>query len=494
MIFDISQLAEQNPWWIDKLAILKDSKLVKLSKAKYQWNPAIGHYIDLEIDTIYVMRGPRQVGKTTFMKKMIKKLLSRGIKPENVFYWSFERNNTEDLHQIIKIYLDWRIKSKDERKYIFLDEICGVNNWSNELVSFANNQSFLNCSLLVTGSHSMDLKHSTERMPGRRGGSGEIPLDIIFLPMKFSEFISLVWPEFITKRRGLGILDGKQRREKLLSLFDGKIDSDIENLLLYKKELDAYLEIYLHTGGIPLIINEYLEKGEISTNSFNIYLTSIIGNLNKFRYKEQYFKEIIREIINTLSTPVSWNGLKDKIDIIKTHVTVQDYAIALEELYIANITFKLDYSKQKLDFKSNKKIYVQDPFLFHALHGWSNGKTNYFRNIKENLLNLEMKSKLIECIVHNHLCRLSYCLNPRDLFNPKDTVAYYRDNKDKEIDFILSFDDKYYPFEVKYQNAIRNSDFNCFFPFKKGVLITKNEFGIYKNYVKLPVSIFLLLV
>ena len=64
----------------------------------------------------------------------------------------------------------------------------------------------------------------------------------------------------------------------------------------------------------------------------------------------------------------------------------------------------------------------------------------------------------------------------------------------KEIDFVLIFDDIYYPFEVKYQATIASSDFFPFKSFNKGVLITKDELGTYRNYVKIPVSIFQLLI
>ena len=108
-----------------------------------------------------------------------------------------------------------------------------------------------------------------------------------------------------------------------------------------------------------------------------------------------------------------------------------------------------------------------DPFIFHALHGWANTKKNYFSNAKANVLNLEVKSKLIECVVYNHLCRFAYELNPRDLFDPKDNICYYKDKRKKEVDFVMLFDEKFYPFEVKYQATIVNSDFFAFRAFFK---------------------------
>jgi len=492
-VFDISQLSEQNPWWIDKNNILKDFKVSSLNKLKYQWDPNLRHFIKLDSDVIFTIRGPRQVGKTTLIKLIIKDLLlNKNVKPEDILFWSCERNDDKELNKIIQTYLDWRHSNKAARKYVFLDEICGIKNWPKEIIYFANKGEFVNCSLILTGSHSMDLKHSTELMPGRRGGDENNPLDKILLPMKFSEFVQLLWPEFKQKMFDYNIIKKSDRQEKILDLFEGKISEDLNNLMLFKKQLDSLFEIYLLTGGIPSTINELKDIGKISTRLFNVYLTAIIGDLGRYNYKEHYFKQIMREIFNSLSNPISWNSFTKSTEI-KSHNTVQEYITALEELYIANISYRCSIHDQKIH-SFMKKMYVQDPFIFHALHGWANGKKDYFKNAKANILNLEIKSKLVESVVYNHLCRFSFGLNPKDLFDPKDTICYYEAKNKKEVDFVLLFDDKYYPFEVKYQSKINNSDFFGFKSFNKGVLITKDELGMHRNYVKLPVSIFLLLV
>ena len=492
-IFDISQLSDQNKWWIDKKNIDSDFKLSQIEKLEYKWDPNIRHYIKLDQDVIYTIRGPRQVGKTTLIKLIIKDLLhSKNVKPENIFFWSFERNTAEELHKIIQTYLNWRVAEKSERKYLFLDEICAVRDWSKELIYFANKGDFVNCSIIVTGSHSMDLKHSTELMPGRRGGSANDPLDKILLPMKFSEFVKLVKPEFTDKLFDLGLIKKEDRHKKILELFEGKIDKSIEDLMLFKKELDALLEIYFLTGGVPSVINEYKSTNSISVKLFNVYLNAVIGDLNKYNYKELYFKQILREIFVTLSCPISWNSFT-KTTEIKSHNTVQEYITALEELYVANISYRCSIHDKRIH-NFMKKVYILDPFFVHALHGWSNGKTNYFVNAKENLMNLEIKSKIAEGVVYNHLCRLAYSLNPRDLFDPKSTICYYEDKSKKEVDFVVLHNDTYYPFEVKYQASIANSDFIGFKSFNKGVLISKDELGTYRNYVKIPISLFLMMV
>jgi hypothetical protein len=492
-IFDISQLSESNPWWTDPKNILTDFKLVSLEKLDYRWDPNIRHFIKLENDVIFTIRGPRQVGKTTLMKIIIKDLLlNKNVKPENVFFWSFENNDAEELHRIIVTYLDWRSNAKNERKFLFFDEICSVEDWSNELIHFANKGLFVNCSIIVTGSHSMDLKHSTELMPGRRGGDAENPLDKILLPMKFSEFVTLVSPDFKKTLFDLKLISRIDRHQKMLDLFDGKIDESIKTLMLHKKKLDTLFETYLLTGGIPATINEFLKTEKIPTNLFNIYLNAIIGDLNRYNYKEIFFKQIVREIFNVLSNPVSWNNFTKNTEV-KSHNTVQEYITALEELYVANISYRCSTGDNRIH-SAYKKIYIHDPFIFHALHGWANAKKDYFANAKANILDLGMKSKIIEGVVYNHLCRFAYNINPRDLFDPKDVICYYEDKKEKEIDFVMLFDGKQYPFEVKYQATIATQDFFPFKAFNKGVLITKDHLDTYRNYVQIPISIFLLLI
>ena len=491
--FDISQLAEQNTWWIDRNNISKDNKIETLNKVKFKWDPKIRHFIKFDYDAIYTLRGPRQVGKTTLIKIIIKELLlNEKIKPENILFWSCEINSEEELHAVLQTYFNWRINNKDERKYIFLDEICSVKNWSREIIYFANKGDLTNCSIILTGSHSMDLKHSTELMPGRRGGNESNPLDKILLPMKFSEYVILLKPELKNHFFDNKISSGENKKKIIFEMFNGKMPKDVENLMLLKKQLDSLLESYLITGGIPSTINEYFNTDKISDRLYNVYITAMIGDLRRYNYKENNFKQIMKEIFNTLSTPISYNNFTKNTDI-KSHNTIAEYITAFEELFIANISYRCSIDSNKIH-TFNKKIYIQDPFIFHALHGWSNNKSDYFKNTKANVLNINLKSKLIESVVYSHLCRFAYGLKPRDLFDPKDNLCYYKDRNDKEVDFVLLFDDEYYPFEVKYQSSIQESDFVPFKLFKKGIIITKDELGIYKDYVKIPISIFLILI
>ena len=493
-IFSMGKLAKQNQWWGTRRNILKDAKILNLQRQKYQWKPRLKKYLQLGKDCIYTIRGPRQVGKTTLIKIIIKDLLLKeNVKPENIFFWSAEKlKDRQELSDVIETFLDSRIMYNNERKYIFIDEICSIDQWS-KIILYLSNMGYLsNCSLVLTSSHSIDLKDSIELLPGRRGGYSNIPLDKILLPMKFSEFVTLFYPEIQYVLQEAEYVNHKKNKI-IFDLFENKINNTVIKLSFSRKLLDGLFDIYLQIGGFPSCINEYGKTGIISETTFNEYLAGLLGNLKRYKYKETSSKRLIRTILKTVSSPVSFAGISKSSDL-DSSMTAERYISAFEDLYIANRIYNWDFSKGII-YKKNKKIYVKDPFIFHLLNGWSNNKTSYYESSKENLYNTEYKSKLVEAVVQDHLTRFAYNLNPRDFFDPKESVCYFKTKKGKEIDFVVLFDDKNYPFEVKYQSKISNSDFFIFKSFKKGVLLTKDDGpAVYHNYVKIPISVFLMFV
>ncbi len=489
--YDLPQIAAENPWWVEATSINQDNKLREFHKAKYQWIPHLIDRINLGIDSIYSLRGPRQVGKTTLLKLLIKQLLlDSKVVPESVFFWSFERNSAEELHTIIQTYLGWR-KSKTQRNYLFLDEVCAIPNWGKELIHFANKGDLANCTVIVTGSHSMDLKQATELMPGRRGGDDQGTLDKILLPMKFSEFAMLLEPKLKQQLSDLHLISTKDKQSIMQRLFKGELPDELQRLSFNRQLLNSLFETYLLTGGIPSVINEYMATNTLSTREYTKYVTAIIGDLNRYNFKERYVKQLLKTVFTTLATPVTWNSFT-KVSDIGSHHTVSDYMTAFEDTFLAGISYRCDVQKKTHHY--SKKIYILDPFMFHALHGWVHNKADYFVNAKANIFTSEIRSKLVECIIYNHLCRYAYNLNPRDLYDPKDSIFYYRDHKDKEVDFIVSYNEALYPFEVKYQNEINNEDYFSFRSFNKGILISKDHLIKKGNYVTIPAPVFLMLI
>ncbi|MDD3307285.1 MAG: ATP-binding protein [Acetobacterium sp.] len=102
-------------------------------------------------DLIKVIIGIRRSGKSVLLKQIILELTEKGIAEAHIIYLNFEDleysfiENEMDLHRYIKERVN-----KDERFYLFFDEIQNVKNFEKAINSF---RSTLNCSIFITGSN-----------------------------------------------------------------------------------------------------------------------------------------------------------------------------------------------------------------------------------------------------------------------------------------------------------------------------------------------------
>ncbi len=486
----IAELTVQNPWWKDKQLIDSDYSVEQFENAKMQWTPRLMFTFEMDKDIIQTLRGPRQVGKTTMVKHLIKKGLETS-EANRFFYWTCDLiSNTKELSETITEYLIWARNQTDERLFIFLDEISEVPEWQKAIKYLVDTGMMKNTTTILTGSHAIDLKKSGERLPGRRGQSKK-PLNKILLPMKFSEYIEVVDKSLFEK---IGVNKRIERYRILSDLIEGKIDPFISKQLVYLDDINQVFDRYLLSGGFPRTVNElYSDEGFISNETYSIYLQWILGDMAKWRKEERVLKQIVRRLFESYSSQISWYSIKNQTDI-GSHNTISSYVEALEDSFVLNVVNKLDLSKGLSKYRSEKKIYFHDPFIFHSLRSWVNGFPKPFEAAKEFLEEPEDKSKLVEGVVHNHLARLAYGFNLSDSFHPSDYVYFFKGKK-YEIDFLLkNGKNQFVPVEVKYRNKIKKNDAPRMGRLQHGLLLTKKDFIEHDRYTALPVSLFLLLI
>lgn len=488
---DILTLQKQNPWWENSLRINEDKKIVEYQQSPVKWEPRILHYIDLEKNALYSIRGPRQVGKTTLIKNTIKKLIEKQTDAKNIFFYTCDiLKSPEELIEIIETYTNWIRKLNNNRIYIFLDEISTLKNWQKSLKFFIDTNN-LPMTIIVTGSHTIDIKQSVEQMPGRIGEKEGVSSHKILLPMKFAEYVQTKDPDLHNNLIKIGICDQKTRKEEFLNIISGKLPKSVYEILVYQNKLDALLDEYLITGGIMIAVNEHEKNKYISSQIYELYLKQINADITRQGRDERTAKQILLAILERITTPTSWNNIKNRADI-PTIPTVQQYVSILENIFLLSTIYKIDLDGEQKHL-SDKKIFIQNPFMYHALNNWVNNPTSDAYKDSENYLkNPEIKSKLIESLIANHLARAAYNFKPSDLFNSSDYLFYAKTKKGKEIDFILKTPLGLRPIEVKYQNQINSEDFIGIRKLRSGVLLSKNKLE-QKDFISIiPVSLFLL--
>ncbi len=488
---DFQTLQKQNPWWENPLRIHEDVKLVELEKYDLKWAPRLLKHIDFEKNAVYSIRGPRQVGKTTTLKIVIRTLLES--KPaQNIFYFACDnlKDNIQLLELLELFYSRVRIQNK-ERVYIFLDEISYVEDWQKAVKQFIDINGSQNITLTLTGSNILDLKKSSERLPGRVGEKEGVSSNKILLPMKFAEFVELKRKDLHQKIEALHLNEQKVRSKEFQEIINGTLPKSAFALSYLQPELDQLLDEYLMTGGIMLAINELNKKNTISMQIYDMYIKQIFADIARAGREEKTAKLIISSILKRMGTPSSWNAISKENDI-PSQQTVEQYAYVLRDTFVLSICYKMELDGNQ-NYAGNRKLYVLNPFIYNALyHALFDPTKDPFIVSRENLSNPEIKSKLIEAMILNHLNRAFYNFIPSDLYDPSDFIFYSKTKKGHEVDFIVRTEKGLRGIEVKYQNAINGEDFRGLTKMSKGCLISKTELNQKNRISVIPASLFLL--
>jgi len=427
------ELITLNPWWEHESAINLDKHIRALEGVRFVYESPL---LDEEYlrKNVYTLRGPRQIGKTTFLKLLIRKKLET-VAGRNILYWSCDNlRSREDLIDLIKEYSDFCKVMNAEPEYIFLDEITEIPEWQKAIKFLVDNDICGDACYVLTGSNAIDLRKGSERLPGRRGEHGK---DLFMLPLGFREYVKLIDPDWYAEHER----------------------DDMKRIRFDSSRLKIYLERYLITGGIPLVINEYEKNGEIPNHIFDLYYSWIIGDILKDGKNEQTAKELIRSIMTSYTTPVSWDSLA-KRSSVRSHVTVSSYMELLSSIFVIFECYFYDINQKRVIYRKNKKLYFHDPFILNIFSGRLN-------------LNIE-RERIIEGLVGAAIKRM----------NVMDEIHYTRVKR--ETDFIISPD---IGIEVKYQNSISTEDLSNRKNFRKYFLLSKDLFG--KDI--LPVHAFLFL-
>ncbi|MBI5036443.1 ATP-binding protein [Candidatus Micrarchaeota archaeon] len=454
---DIAELARQNVWWKGKEHAIEDKHIGEFLEKKYKWTPGVLN-LELVPGNIYALRGPRQVGKTTLSKLMIRNLLEKGVPEKAVFYSSCDfLSGYGELLDLVRKYLDFADSNGIRETYVFLDEVSGIKNWQKAVKFLADSGELKNTAVFLTGSHTLDIKHGFERLPGRTGEKGR---DITLLPLSFREFVELAKPEISSKIK------------RIRSLSTAEVNRAVRGAVAFDRELKALFGHYLTTGGFPLAINEFYAGGKnvVPDYVYDIYSRWVVGDIVKWGKQEKILSQVLRTAILKQGTPVSWEAFAKEAEI-KSHLTVSSYVEDLENMFVFSLLYFLDRNKKTADYNKNKKIYFFDPLIYHIFN-----KTFYFKDP-------EITLALIESVVAVHFSRF---LGQQ----PQNRAVFYWKGK-KEVDVVAVEKEKLFAVEVKYQNKVSKSDFGPLHHFKEGIVASKATLETGEKYSAVPVHLLL---
>lgn len=282
---------------------------------------------------IYLIRGPRQVGKSTWLKTLLSKYLKANKK---CFYLSCEA--VEDYRELSIL-----LKSLRHYEIIFLDEVTFVKEWARAVkIEIEKHEA---PSYVITGSNTMDLRAGGERLPGRYGDGGDFEL----LPMNFSEFEEMrkqtIWPM-------------PSRQDLVLN--------------------------YFQVGGFPLSMQESGEKFQNPLRSKDTYWKWLVGDISRAGKSEVILKDLLGQLALTQGSQISLQSLARKTQI-GSHHTVSEYIQILEDCFALRTLYAIDPNTGAHKHRSERKYYFRDPLIYWIALEKSNQKVpeNYLSSIAE---------------------------------------------------------------------------------------------------------------
>ncbi len=404
---ELSFLIEKNPWWKGKEHFGEDEDYRRWSENSMNWTPEIVNTLPLKPFSLHILLGPRQAGKTTVVKLIIKRLLE-DTDPKSVFYFRCDviKDHVE-LLDILNSYLKYRDDLGIKKSYIFLDEITMPKEWFRAIKELIDSGKFKNDVVILTGSTSIKIKKSAELFPGRRGYGR----DFSILPLSFRNLIKILKPDLYRKLPRLEI---------------DKIGDRALHALPYLDELRKMFELYLRIGGFPLALVSWKKNNSIDDSIKQVYLTWIKNDIYKAGKEESIAKEILKSVLSKIPSRISWEGISKEISV-KSPKTVNSYLHLFSEMFLLHISYFLDPNSSFVEFGKNKKIAFIDPLIYSILEEWCLTRP------------VDPEPAIVEGIVTSHLSRF---------FNNHE--VYYWSNG-TEVDVVVRNKERILGFEVKWQ-------------------------------------------
>lgn len=394
--------------------------------------PSILNWIDEP--EIIVIRGARQVGKTTLVQQIIYDLIHKTkVHPENIFYFSFDDRDLRNLvlqdpKSVFNFIQQQKGKmSQDKDKvFVFFDEIQKAPLILEILKIYYDSESSFK--FIITESSSLELsKGVSESLLGR-------VINFHLHPLTFQEILTLKGSKTLTKF----LPEVGSEAEKFLQNFDNyqRLEKIFSELSFYKDEIVLQFNGYLLRGGYPGIAKKERLKADMLLRDIKqVYIEKDIIETLRVE-KHLAFSNLLELIAYQIGSLVNLEELWRNVKI--SFPTLKNFLNILEKTYIIEL-LQPYFKNQRKAVRKNKKVYFLDTGFRNACIGL----TNFPSNPNE-------VGHLVENMAFNILQKAnSY------LFSESAQIFFYRTYDGAEIDFVLKRGNEILPIEVKYQNFVK---------------------------------------
>ena len=397
----------------------------------------------LEEKETLVITGPRQAGKSTLLKALIKLLLEkRKMKGKDIFYFNLDDTRIIKFLSTPEDFIKFIQNFSSGQAYIFIDEAQRLENPGLFLKCVYDLG--LNFKLVISGSSSLELKSRIfESLTGRK---------IIFRLSPFS------FREFLKTKPSFGF--------KEINNWDDLIFQD----KIYSSFLNECLEEYVTYGGYPRVVLEkdLVKKKELLWEIYSSYVEKDVVNFLRIELPDKY-NNLVKVLSSQIGNLVNIYELTNTLGL--NRLTVEKYISALKATFITSLVLPF-YKNIRSEISKMPKIYFNDT-------GLRNSIIDSFGEVDAR----PDKGRLLENFIYVQLGATKFLKN----------VRFWRTKTGGEVDFVTESSKKIIGFESKFSSFTKPSFSRSIRHFirdykpKKIVIFTKN----YLQRTKEKDSIFL---
>ncbi|HPW66929.1 MAG TPA: ATP-binding protein [Salinivirgaceae bacterium] len=295
-----------------------DDNPIDLGYARTFYTDKIGQYLGNKL--VKVLVGQRRVGKSYILRQIASKLISKGIKSENILYINKEYielialRNAVDLEELYKAYK--KALNPTGKVYVFIDEIQYIDEWERFVNS--HSQDFAEpCELFISGSNSNLLSGELATLLSGRYVEFEV------LPFSFTEYCGITQQE---------------------------ISSDS-----YKK--------FLQSGALPELFhlpNVEMKQNYVSSIKDTVMLRDIVVryNIKDVKLLDDLFVYLVNSASNLISITNIVNFFASK-NRKTNYETLSSYISYLERSFLVHRAERYNI-KGKETISGNSKYYLND--------------------------------------------------------------------------------------------------------------------------------------
>jgi predicted AAA+ superfamily ATPase len=374
---------------------------------------------------LYVLRGPRRVGKSLELKRAIVRLLADGVDPKAVFYCSCDGLSKQDLRRLVAQGANVS-RTLPGPRYWLLDEVTAVTDWSRTIKELRDQDTvFRESCVVLTGSSARDLEQARKDLADRRGGVADS--DRLLLPMSFRAFCN-----------ALGDLDGlppETARPK--DFLSPATERAIVALEPWSDALADAWELFLDVGGFPRAVGELLGEGAVSDGFVQGLWDVVLGDaIRAAPMGEADVAALLDRLARNLCSPINASRVARDVGLAGHQAAIN----RIEDLVRAFLAWRCHRIGQgeRPQTAAQRKLYFVDPLVARLAH---RRNPNFAAPDTSKLTQQQIGLALARAV----------SLHAPATFVQTDRLMYERTDTGAEIDFVGP--DLEIPFECKYSDA-----------------------------------------